>query len=781
LNKRTSINSIPTIHKEKEMADFRKWLYAFAVVALLAGLSAPASAQTSFQTCIGGAVNPTIRAEGYTERAGDITITCSGGNTTIPGGTVPAITINVSMNTIITSKITSTAFTPNFNEAMLLIDEPGTVTPANPAATPPTPLIANDLLACGSAGAPFDPNAGAGVCTIINDGAPNAAGLIGIYNGAKGTACAGAPPCTDTVPGHPNAFQGRQVTGSNNQIIQFIGVPLDGGAHTIRITNLRGNAVFLSGGRITNSNFGVGLTFQTFVTFTSPNSVNAQLINVTNGSIRNGLDSVTGSGAGPYLQCIFIEGGTESGGSVILSEGFPSAWKVRNWEQIHDNGTFTGTADYRYTPPGGVPLFSLADYVQNVPGAQYNTESGFMYPPSATIPVPEPPSGISNSTGVPAGNQAFSDTSTAALNLTETGLSTVGTVSNGTRFAVAFSNIPAGTTISVPGAVNLVNVSGGNGVTTGVMLAVGATDADGSGAGGTVGVGGTLTSGVNFTVFYEVVFEDPLAIEQATIPVTVNIAPFNGTNPQVNVTATAQAGFAPFYNNGAGSSAGNPLTLGHPLSAVLGPIPRFVTGFLPTTPINLFSFSRCACDLLFPWVVADSTFTTSIVVSNTSLDPGPTFGFLASPQSGTVEFWFFGTSDISFNPSSFGSATGPATVIAPQTTTASVPAGSYVAFVISPSNAGATTQTAGNGLKPIAGNFAGYVIAQSQFQYCHGIASISAPGLSPQTYLGLVLDKSALGFFDIFFEDSKPNGAQALPFTQPLPRTNQAFSDELEN
>ncbi len=307
---------------------------------------------------------------------------------------------------------------------------------------------------------------------------------------------------------------------------------------------------------------------------------------------------------------------------------------------------------------------------------------------------------------------------------------------------MVFSSIPAGTVISVPPQVDLINVSGGNGAHTGTMLAVGGTDSDGSGSGGTVGVGGITTSGSNFTVFYEVLFADPLAIESATINVTAVVQPFNGTNPQVNVVATAQAGFAPFYNNGAGSSAGNPLLLGHPLTGAVGPIPRFVTGLLPTTPINLFSFSRCACDLLFPWVVADQTFTTSIVVANTSLDPGPTFGFLAAPQSGTVQFWFFGTNDISFNPSNFGTATGPATVIASQTTTASVPAGSYVAFVISPTDPGATTQTGGNGLKPIAGNFAGYVIAQSQFQYCHGVASISAPGLSAQTYLGLVLDKA---------------------------------------
>ena len=145
-----------------------------------------------------------------------------------------------------------------------------------------------------------------------------------------------------------------------------------------------------------------------------------------------------------------------------------------------------------------------------------------------------------------------------------------------------------------------------------------------------------------------------------------------------------------------------------------------------------------------------------------------------------MTFWFFGTSDISFNPSNFGSATGPATVIASQTTTASVPAGSYVAFVISPSNAGATTQTAGNGLKPIAGNFAGYVIAQSEFQYCHGIASISAPNLSPQTYLGLVMDKATEFTGTLGLGNSSP---AIFTFSSPqvLPRTNQVFADELEN
>ncbi len=60
------------------MADFRKWLYAFAGVTLLAGLSVPASAQSTLMQCAGSANNPLIRAEEYTALAGDVFITCHG-------------------------------------------------------------------------------------------------------------------------------------------------------------------------------------------------------------------------------------------------------------------------------------------------------------------------------------------------------------------------------------------------------------------------------------------------------------------------------------------------------------------------------------------------------------------------------------------------------------------------------------------------------------------------------------------------------------------------------
>ncbi len=145
-----------------------------------------------------------------------------------------------------------------------------------------------------------------------------------------------------------------------------------------------------------------------------------------------------------------------------------------------------------------------------------------------------------------------------------------------------------------------------------------------------------------------------------------------------------------------------------------------------------------------------------------------------------MTFWFFGTSDFNFNPATFGSATDASTVIAPQTSV-SVPAGSYMAFVISPSSAVAGGQTAGNGLKPIAGPFAGYVIAQSEFQYCHGIASLSGVGLTPQTYLGLVLDKARPVQTVVVNNGANPVNATVPGTTLELQRTNQAFADELEN
>src|SRR5277367_959989 len=159
LTRRTSINSILEIHKEKEMADFRRLFYALALVALLAGFTVPASAQPApFQCSTTAAVPPTVRAEGWTELVGDLTLNCSGGTPTPAGTVVPPVDITVSISTNLTSRLLSGGV---WSEALLIIDEP------HSAASP-----GRWILNCGSAGAPDNGNSGPDVCAIVSTGNP---------------------------------------------------------------------------------------------------------------------------------------------------------------------------------------------------------------------------------------------------------------------------------------------------------------------------------------------------------------------------------------------------------------------------------------------------------------------------------------------------------------------------------------------------------------------------------------------------------------------------------
>src|SRR5579859_5787024 len=133
LKKRTSINSNSNFHKEKEMADFRKWFLAFALVALLLG-AGTASAQNPTPpqafTCVANAGTPAIvRVEGITELVGDLLLQCQGGNPTLLGTPVPTTNLRLSLNTNVTSRLVGTADTAgrpgtSFIDGLLLIDDP---------------------------------------------------------------------------------------------------------------------------------------------------------------------------------------------------------------------------------------------------------------------------------------------------------------------------------------------------------------------------------------------------------------------------------------------------------------------------------------------------------------------------------------------------------------------------------------------------------------------------------------------------------------------------------
>jgi len=111
------------IHKEKEMVSFRRWVTALAILVVFAGL---ASAQSALQCQTNISVTPTLRAEGYTEQTGDVTLICINGPTTAPGAVIPQVNITLFYNTAVTSRLIPISnVTNSSSEALLLLDEPG--------------------------------------------------------------------------------------------------------------------------------------------------------------------------------------------------------------------------------------------------------------------------------------------------------------------------------------------------------------------------------------------------------------------------------------------------------------------------------------------------------------------------------------------------------------------------------------------------------------------------------------------------------------------------------
>jgi hypothetical protein len=294
---------------------------------------------------------------------------------------------------------------------------------------------------------------------------------------------------------------------------------------------------------------------------------------------------------------------------------------------------------------------------------------------------------------------------------TETGIA-----SNGTRFLVTFTNIQAGVVITVS---NMQLPSSTGSIAAQYVNAA----ADGSGGGvtafgttvGTAGVGiGVNNANVlaavagNVWATWEVTAANQSVNETAVFGVNYSYP----SNTTANIPGLGSSGvtgnLAPAYASPTGTTA----LLG---TAVGGAIPRFV---LNPAAGNSFTINPCVTDLLFPFVASDKTYDTGIVIANTSKDP-----FNTGQQSGTCTLWYYGA--------------GPNGEAAPnsQTSTTITP-GSILA--VSLQNGGS------NGITGV-GFFYGYVIAQCRFQYAHGFANISDPGLKlwASGYQALVLDGGA--------------------------------------
>jgi len=279
------------------MADFRRSIIVLAALALLLGTISTVSAAP--MACIASGANPTqARAEGLTEKTGDVLITCTGGIPTDPGGVapknpanvVPTSNIQIFLNTSLTSRILTAA--TNASEALLLVNEP------QPATQKVCAVGAPDCNMYGQGALATDPyNSG----TLAHDGTGQA------YN----------------------VFQGQQVTTGS---VTFNGVPIDapGTQQTliIRVVNIRANANGLGVTSVNAPPISITATIATSGTTTLTITNNAQQVV---GQVQKGL-VIGNSTATVYQQCTTVDPFVVSApaGVITFNKGFAASFKVRN-------------------------------------------------------------------------------------------------------------------------------------------------------------------------------------------------------------------------------------------------------------------------------------------------------------------------------------------------------------------------------------------------------------------------------------------------------------------
>jgi hypothetical protein len=647
------------------MADFRKWILALSVLALV--FTGVASAQITGGegtaiTCVAGtAVPPQLRTEGYTELVGDITLVCTGGTAPALGAVIPQANIVVQLPGTITSRLIGTG-TAAASEALLMIDEPGASKLSGFGPAQPQTLCTTPSIGCQAwVNAVPDPT---------NFGAPVDVGVI-------------APGSTTPAP---NVYMG--ITSGSQ--VTFFGVPVlapvsSNVARVIRITNVRVNANGITGG---------GSGFQSVLAQISVNNVQVSVTNPTvtvgyiqqsfQGSFRNGTNAAAVA-TSTFYQCqpqintpvAFLR----------FSELFGTAFKTR----VNGANGGSGTGYY--------PLTVSSTQIQNIPGAIYNSESGF----------------VSN----------FGATTTLAA------ASKAGLADYGTRLKAVFSNLPAGVSVYVA----TVNDTDGTTPTGGAAAGTGVVPAPAGspelaylvntevGVDPFTAVTATIpneyllvpSSTGSATAVWEVVQTLPNTIENYDFGVYITYA--NNISPVSGITATLSYAPTPTvpFSASAAAQASSSLT-----------IPRFAIA-ASASGTSFLNISLCNTALLFPYVTTamlvagESGFDTGISIANTTSDP-----FGTTNQAGTCSLYWYG---------GVPGATG-ATATNPQTS--SLGAGGVNSSV--PIISGTTALTLAS--QSVPSNWSGYMIALCNFQFAHGYASVTDVGVRNimASYLALVIN-----------------------------------------
>jgi hypothetical protein len=300
-------------HKEKEMVTFRKSLLLLAIVAMMAAAGSAQIGTPPPLSCTAQAGDaPLVRSEGLAELVGDVLLFCTGGTPTLMGQEIPKVNFRVFMNTTVTSRLYSSS---NWNEALLLIDEPQDDNPI-------TPVNEGD-------GQRLCPNSDG--CTMYGIGKePGLNYKFADYNVWQGQ------PVFDNVSG-------------DGSTIDWLGVALDPpgtqATRVIRITNVRVNASEKGlGGLIPQQ-----LTMYISIFGPTALPINNPVVQV--GFVQRSLEFSVDDTA-DYLQCEDPSGYLD----VTFTELFSSAFKKKNWQTTWNCPT--------------------CEEYQDIPGTNYNSESG---------------------------------------------------------------------------------------------------------------------------------------------------------------------------------------------------------------------------------------------------------------------------------------------------------------------------------------------------------------------------------------------------------------------
>jgi hypothetical protein len=335
--------------------------------------------------------------------------------------------------------------------------------------------------------------------------------------------------------------------------------------------------------------------------------------------------------------------------------------------------------------------------VQNIPGNIYNSESGFVTPITSTV------------TGTTINEEA-------------------GLADYGTRLKATFSNVPSGvslyvTTRDVTNDFNPSNATGYTSAQAVLVLSETAPDSFTSPTYTTPTASQTATYGLISSIplspvainpatnsglaVWEIINTNPNQIDTVDFGLYASYTANAAANSPAPGSFTVTLSFAPTPSGGAFTS-----TTGSAASSSLT-IPRFSDSLDITKTVA--TINLCTTPMLFPYVINVNGFDTGIAIANTTTDP---FGTAA--QAGTCSLYFYGSTAPTTNP------------------------------VVTPIVATGTDYT--SLASTLAPGFAGYMIANCNFQFAHGFAFISDVGAR----------NLAMGYLALIFTSTSRSATEAL-------------------